>query len=52
MVESNINLYLDDIELDNREDWQRQHEWLQIHLEFLSKAFGPYVSNLGNAVSD
>lgn len=52
MVESNINLYLDELDLDSREDWQRQHEWLQMHLELLSKVFGPFISNLGSSVPE
>jgi hypothetical protein len=37
---------LEEIDLENRQDWNRQHEWLCDKLEVFHKVFSPRVKTL------
>ena len=44
--ENNIRLYLKDTDLEDRDDWERQHQWLCEQLETFHKVFKPRVREL------
>ena len=43
---SYISLSLEEIDLEDRGDWERQHEWLCKKLEIFHKVFSPRVKGL------
>lgn len=43
---SEINLSWDEINIENRQDWSRQHRWLCNKLEIFHKVFSPRVKGL------
>lgn len=45
-VESDINLFQREIDLEDRQDWNRQHQWLCEKLETFHKVFSPRVKKL------
>ena len=44
--ENYICLYLRDTDLEDRQDWSQQHQWLCEHLEIFHKVFAPRVEVL------
>ena len=43
---SEINLSQDEIDLEDRSDWDKQHQWLCERLETFHKVFSPRVKRL------
>ena len=44
--ENYIRLYLEDTDLDDRDDWERQHQWLCEQLEIFYVVFSKWVKAL------
>ena len=44
--QSYISLSLDETDLENRQDWNRQHQWLCEQLEIFHSVFSPWVKEL------
>ena len=44
--ENYIRLYSRDADVENRQDWNRQHQWLYEKLEIFYNVFGPRIKAL------
>lgn len=45
-IASRVAIYLNDVDLENRKDWQRQHQWLATQLNEMHRVFSLRVKNL------
>lgn len=50
--ESRIAYYLDNVDVEDRTDWPRQHQWLTDHANALYRAMAPRVSRLDAEMED
>lgn len=50
--ESRIAYYLDDVDVENRADWPRQHQWLADHATALYRAFSSRVNRLNSEADE